>query len=249
MAQLRTKYRGATDFGRLSAPAGYVSETYTTGLAEGTPFAYGTDGTIIKADQAIGLPAIGVLVRTDSKDIRDAYVDNPVSYAMPRSKGGAINDEEKLAVFTIYESTLRFRAKDETVATTATGTSGATALTVAGVDLTSTLKVGDYIEVQQATKTTTKTQISAISFATNTTITTKDNLADTYTAGVVVAKCMKGKPVYLGDNSGSTKFSKLGIPYTTLQPVTGEWYQEVGYVYSACEIFVDLTQDKLGSTK
>jgi hypothetical protein len=250
MAQLRTKYRGATDFGILPAPAGYVSEIYTTGLAEGTPFAYGTNGTIIKADQALSLPAVGVIVRTDPIAVGTAYTDNPISYAMPKSKMGKINDEEKRAVFTIYENTLRFRAKDETIASTATitGTSGATTLTIAGVDVTSSLKVGDYIEVSQATKVTTKTQISAITFATNTVITTSTNLADTYTGATLVAKTMKGKPVYLGDVSGSTKFSKLGIPYTTLQPATGEWGQEVGYVHSACEIFIDLTKDLLGKT-
>ena len=233
---------------RPCAPAGYISETYTNGLDVGTPFAYGTDGTLIKADQAKALPAVGVIVKADLVPVGSEYEDNKVATAIPKTKMGSIHDEEKLAVFTIAENTLRFRVKDETVASTATGTTATATLTIPSLDLTSTLKVGDYIEISQSAKTTTKTQISAISFATNTTITTKDNLADTYTAGVVVAKTMKGKPLYLGDTSGSTKFSKLGIPYTTLQPVSGEWAQEVGYVYSACEIFVDLTQDKIGKT-
>lgn len=248
MANLTQKFRGATNMGRPNAPAGYISEIYTSGLEVGTPFAYGTDGTLIKADQALALPAVGVIVKADPVGVDEAYEDNKIAKAMPKSKMGSIHDEEKLAVFTIVENSLRFRTKDETIVSTATGTSATKTVTVAGVDLTSTLKVGDFIEISQATKTTTKTQVSAISFATNTTITTKDNLADTYTAGVVVGKTMKGKPVYLGDNSGSTKFSKLGIPYTTLAPATGEWGQEVGYVYSACEIFIDLTNDKLGKT-
>lgn len=247
MANLRTKYRGATSFAIPCPNAGYVSELYTTGLAEGTPFAYGTNGTLIKADQANGIPAVGVIVKTTPMDVRSAYDDNPVAYAMPKSKGGYQNDEEKRAIFTI-ESGLSFRSADETVATTATGTSGATALTIAGVDLTSTLKVGDWIEISQSALATTKTQVSAITFATNTTITTRDNLGATYTAGTVVAKTMKGKPVFLGDTSGTTKFSKLGIPYTTLVPATGEWGQAVGYVYSVCEIMIDLSNDLTGKT-
>ena len=62
------------------------------------------------------------------------------------------------------------------------------------------------------------------------------------------AKNMKGKPLFLGDNTGSTKFSKLGLPYSTLRPVSGEFGQECGYVYSAIEIFVDVTKDILGKT-
>ena len=114
--------------------------------------------------------------------------------------------------------------------------------------MTSTLKVGDWIEISQTALTTTKTQISAISFATNTTITTRDVLGATYTAGTIVGKCMKGKPLFLGDTSGTTKFSKLNIPYTTLVPVSGEWGQAVGYVYSACEIMIDLSNDLTGKT-
>ena len=248
MFNLTTKFRGATNMARPNAPAGYISEIYTSGLEIGTPFAYGTDGTFVKADQALRLPAIGVIVKADPVGVDEAWEDNKVAKAVPKSKMGSIHDEEKLAVFTIVEGGLRFRTKDAILATNGTGTSGAKTLTVSAKDLTSELKVGDYIEVQQATKNTSYTQISAITFSTNTVITTKDNLADTYTAGTVVAKTMKGKPVYLGDNSGSTKFSQLGIPYTTLAPVTGEWGQEVGYVYSACEIFIDLTNDKLGKT-
>jgi hypothetical protein len=59
---------------------------------------------------------------------------------------------------------------------------------------------------------------------------------------------MKGKPVFLGDNSGSTKFSKLDLPYSTLVPVSGEWGQQIGYIYSAIEVFIDVTKDLLGKT-
>ena len=247
MVNLRTKYRGATTFAIPCPNAGYVSEIYTTGLAEGTPFAYGTDGTLVKADQANALPAVGVIVKTTPKDVRDAYDDNPVSYAMPKTKGGYQNDEEKRAVFTM-ESGISFREKDATIATIATGTSGASIVTVAGIDLTSALKVGDYIEISQTALATSKVQISAISFATNTTITTRTVLAATYTAGTIVAKTMKGKPVFLGDTSGTTKFSKLNMPYTTLAPVSGEWGQAVGYVYSVCELMIDLSNDLTGKT-
>lgn len=247
MANLRLKFKGSTSFAMPVVQAGYVAETYTTGLPVGTPFYFDGNNTLSKADQATGIPAVGIITDADPIPTDAQYVDNAVATALPRSVGGALCNRETSAIFTV-EKGLEFRVKDEVVASTATGTSGATTLTIAGVDLTSVLKVGDYIEVVQDTKVTSKTQISAIAFATNTVITTRDNLADTYTAGVVTAKNMKGKPLFLGDNSGSSKFSKLGIPYTTLRPVSGEFGQECGYVYSAIEIFVDVTKDILGKT-
>lgn len=246
MKNLITKFRGLT-LGIPCAPAGYISETYTSGLEVGTPFAYGLGGKLIKADQANKIPAVGVIVKADPVPAGSEYEDNAVAKALPHSLGGSIHDEEKLAIFTI-QSGLQFRTVDEVVATTGAGTTETTTLTVAGVDLTATLKVGDYIVVTQSTKTTTVTQIAGISFTTDTTITTADKLKDTYTAGTITAKSMKGKPVYIGDTSGTSKFSKLDIPYTTLAPRAGEWGQEAGYIYSSVEIKVNLEKDLVGKT-
>jgi hypothetical protein len=221
----------------------YVSETLTTGIPTGTLVFVTTDNkSVLIADQANDLPAMGIIYNADVRDARLAYSDNPEGDAMPRTKGGKSMEMEKKATVDVIYTTAKtyFRMKDETLTGTVT-TAGGTTMTGLGSAFLTELKVGDYVVVAGET-------VRQVDVVTSDTVATV-SVAFSNTAGTlaVTGKSMKNKPVYLGENGTSSKYGKLNATVenlTVLKPIasSGDSYQLVGFIDGTKIIHIDLTK-------
>lgn len=226
----------------------YVAEAITAGIPNGTLVYVDGNGDVQKADQKTSKAAMGIIYAGDVRDARLAYSDNPEGNAMPKSKGGKSIEMEKKAIVDIVYPNAKtyFRMVDETLTGTVT-TAGTTALTGLGTAFTTELKVGDWITVNTDNELK---QIATITSDTAATVT----VAFTGSTGgqTITGKSMKNKPVYLGENGTTTKFGALNATIenlTVVTPVSGEVYQEVGFIDGSKTLHIDLTKQLNVATK
>jgi hypothetical protein len=225
----------------------YVAEAITAGIPKGTLVYVDGNGVVQKADHKTSKGAMGIIYSDDVRDARLAYSDNPEGNAMPKSKGGKSIEMEKKAIVDIVSPNAKtyFRMADETLTGTVT-TASTTAMTGAGTAFLTELKVGDYIVVAGETVR----QVATIADDTNATV----SVAFTNAAAglAVTGKSMKNKPVFLGEAGATTKFGALNATMenlTVLVSITGEVYQEVGFIDGSKILHIDLTKQLDVATK
>jgi len=245
MANAYVESRSGVESGfRKYFATAYVDEAYTTGIPEGTLVYYdGASKTIKIADQNTATDAQGIVYAVTNRDIREGYTDNPTSNWMPKSKGGDIMELEMIASVKVKEDTLKFRMIDEALTGTV-ATAGAVGLTGTGTAFMTELKVGDYIVVAGET-------VRQIDSITSDTVATVSVAFDNTASGLnVIAKSMRRKPVYLGENGTTTKFGKLNfVNYTTLVPVAGDGEKKlVGWIEDMKALQIDLTLQLIAET-
>jgi hypothetical protein len=211
----------------------------STGLAVGTLVGVDSTGKYVKADQATGVKAQTFIYEGSRVDEFGAYSANPLPYRFP------IGARESDMLGILKEGVIEFAYDEGTaitafrmVDTTLTGTvakAGTTAVTGTGTAFLTELKVGDFITIASE-----KRQVVAI--ASNTALTVDVALTGTASGLTATANGMYGVDVYLGDTSGTTKFSKWLVPqFTLIPPTTGEGLsQRVGWVDGKNKIRIDL---------
>ena len=226
--------------------AGYVDEAITAGIPEGTLVYYdGATRTIKIADQKTATDAMGICYGVTNRDVRDGYTDNPTSNWMPRTKGGKIMDLEMIASLKVKESTFNFRVVDlQLTGTIAVLAGDLTEVVGTATAFTTELKVGDYIYIDSQLK-----QVSIVTDANHVTVSVAFSGA-VAAASVAIAKGMRKKPVYLGENGATTKFGKLGLlNLTTLVPIASDGQSKmVGWIEDSQTIQLDLTMQLVATT-
>jgi hypothetical protein len=240
----RTSFRE----GELTFGAWDLSATETTGIDVGYPVAIeSSTGNLIKADQANGLKMVGVIYEGSAVSPFGAYDHNPrnARQAFGTKESGSLTLFSKYYISicdTVGEPVNYFRVKD--VALTGTvATNTDTTIVGTSTAFTTELKVGDYVTIGGE-----KRQIDTITDATHATVSVA--FGATATGLTATANSMMQQPIFLGDTSGTTKYSKLDIPYSTLVPVTGsgEWQQVCGKILGKNIIEINTNIDVTGKT-
>lgn len=240
---------GKTNFtkGDVAYAPYHVSASETNGINVGYPVAIDANGDFIKADQATGVKADGFIYTGSRVDEFGAYDANPRTPRMPYGAReseplGLLEEGIIYVTDDVGADVSLFRTVDSTITGTV-ATNGTTTVTGTGTAFDTELKVGDYIVIVGETVR----QVKAIASATSLTVSVA--CSTTASGKAVTAKSQLNKPLYLGATSGTGAFTKLGIPYATLKPVTSDGLKQIVGKVLAKNIFkVDFNLDLETST-
>ena len=218
---------GRTNFtkGDIAFAPYHVSASETNGIPIGYPVSIDGNGDFIKADQANALKADGYIYTGSRVDEFGAYNANPRTPRMPYGAReseplGLLEEGVIYVTDDVGADVSLFRTVDSTITGTV-ATNGTTTVTGTGTAFDTELKVGDYIVIAGETVR----QVKAIASATSLTVSVA--CSTTASGKAVTAKSQLNKPIYLGATSGTGAFTKLGLPYATLKPVTGDGLSQV----------------------